>query len=266
MSSCYSAKILELLKFAYIENGDGHVTPADVERFLDDKITMRYIKKNDPIVSVGTELTSINLVLTGSFSLIRQGRTGRSVAFSRVNCPELIGCTQLFSDDSQYYSDIVATSDCWSIDIDCDVFHEAVLAQSETALVIITHLCRKLQGSHSRIDRFATHDSTDNLIIFLYHRWLERTSRSEVFKISDKHKLIAMELGVSVRTLYRSINKLRDRDMLSVADGGVLTMTSAQIECIYSAYNKLMLPEEQTLHLTVSVDRFKTEELKRRFS
>ncbi len=264
LDKAISDKILELLKFAYIENGDAHVTSAQVERFLDDNITMRYVKKRHHIVDVASNITAVNLVLTGSFSIIRQSRKGHNVSISKVTCPELVGCTQMFSDTKEFYSDIIATQDCCCIDIDHNVFYEATWQESRLSVIVIEHLCRILQSAHSRIDRIVGHESIDNLIIFLYHRWLERGRDVELFKYSDNYNLIAMELGVSTRTLYRSVGKLRERGFLTVEKGGALLMTREQIKRIYNAYTDLMLSDEQTLNIALDTDRFKTKELRKR--
>lgn len=42
--------------------------------------------------------------------------------------------------------------------------------------------------------------------------------------------MIAADLSVSVRTLYRSINSLKDEGLLLVQKGGVLVVNEAQME------------------------------------
>ena len=58
----------------------------------------------------------------------------------------------------------------------------------------------------------------------------ETSRKDRQLIIRERHGVIAADLSVSVRTLYRSINSLKDEGLLSVQKGGVLIVNEAQME------------------------------------
>ena len=51
--------------------------------------------------------------------------------------------------------------------------------------------------------------------------------------------MIATDVGVSVRTLYRAINRLKEENLITVQKGGVMIFTSEQLEEIRKRHEKM---------------------------
>ena len=102
----------------------------------------------------------------------------------------------------------------------------------EAALVVIRDLAKVVERNHTRMDRLVFLKASNNLMAYIESKWNEgETSRKDrQLIIRERHGVIAADLSVSVRTLYRSINSLKDEGLLSVQKGGVLIVNEAQME------------------------------------
>lgn len=227
-----SGQLRELFRVAYVENQDQAVKTHELDRFLNPCITMRTVKKGEDIVRPTDKLQSIIMVVKGGAHFTRVSTDGNTNMLAAVNAPFFIGITQLVSNDKEYYSQIIAAKNCLLLYIDGNYFLKEIREDGEAALVVIRDLAKVVERNHTRMDRMVFLKASNNLMAYIESKWNEgETSRKDrQLIIRERHGVIAADLSVSVRTLYRSINSLKDEGLLSVQKGGVLIVNEAQME------------------------------------
>lgn len=236
-----SGQLRELLKTAYVENQDQTVRSSDLEPFLNPYITMRTIRKGEDIVRPTDRLQSIIFVVRGGAHFTRVSTDGNTNMLAAVNAPFFIGITQLVSNDKEYYSRIIAAKNCLLLYIDCNYFLKEIREDGEAALVVIQDLAKVVVRNHTRMDRLVFLKASNNLMVYIDSKWKENENsrKDKLLHIRERHGMIAADLGVSVRTLYRSINSLRDEGLLTVQKGGVLVINEAQMQEMRRRLEKL---------------------------
>ena len=158
-----------------------------------------------------------------------------------VNAPFFIGITQLVSNDKEYYSQIIAAKNCLLLYIDCSYFLKGIREDGEAALIVIRDLAKVVERNHTRMDRMVFLKASNNLMAYIESKWNESEicRRDRQLTIRERHGVIAADLSVSVRTLYRSINSLKDEGLLTVQKGGALMVNEAQMEEMKRRLEKL---------------------------
>lgn len=233
MQAKYQGKksLMELFQVTYLNNKGGQITRDQLAPYLNSYITLRTVKKGEDIIRPMDTLRSINLIVRGKAYFIRVSPRGDMNMLAATAAPMFIGITQLFSSDKTFYSQILAAEECLILDIDCKYFLQEIKADGEASMVVIESLSRIVERNHARMDRMMFLSSTDNLVAYICRKWLEHGEFSDKpLYIKEKHGVIATDMGVSVRTLYRAINKLKEEHLITVLKGGAMMFTSEQLE------------------------------------
>ena len=225
-----SDHLRELFQVAYVENPNKVVRTQDLNQFLNPYITMRMIKKGEDIVRPNDMLRSIIMVVKGGAHFMRVSMGGNTNMIGAANAPFFIGLTQLVSNDKEFYSHIVAAKNCVILNIDCGYFQKGIREDGEVAMVVIRDLAKTVERNHIRMDRLVFFKASTNLMAYVCHRWPEHEEDQKKLYIREQHGVIAADLGVSVRTLYRSINSLKEEGLIKVKKGGVLVVNEDQVE------------------------------------
>lgn len=223
--------LMELLKLAYIDGKDKLITREQLTPYLNSYITLRTVLKGEDIIKPMDTLRSINLIVRGKAYFIRVSPLGDMNMIAATAAPMFIGITQLFSSDKTFYSQILAAEQCLILDIDCKYFLQEIKEDGEAAMVVIDSLSRIIERNHARMDRMMFLSSTDNLLAYICRKWLENGELDDKpLCIRERHGVIATDIGVSVRTLYRAINRLKEENLITVLKGGAMMFTSEQLK------------------------------------
>lgn len=236
--------MLELLQLIF-DDVDTVVRYEQMQPYFNKHMRTRRLKKAESIVTVGETVQYIHILLTGGAYIQRQAANGSVTTISRVPAPEMIGNVQIFSKDPLFYSDIVASEETLLLEIESKYFHDCVAENAPLAVLVLSTMASAQQRSSTRLEVARIPDSADKLIVYLYRRWAEKGLPQKGMRINDNHATIASDIGVSVRTLYRAINKLAEDRLLAVDKGGVWVLTLEQLEEIAGRFRQVTVPWDE---------------------
>lgn len=204
---------------------------------LGHNIAVQRVRKGKSIVRAYQPLQKIVLVAKGEFYLSRSSARGLSSMVARVWAPELLGIPQLVGEDKLFYSNIIASEDCLTLNIDCGFFDRCMHSSPEVSIHCVNCLSRSLTRNYRQIERISFYDASENLMAYLYRKWVENGARDEPLCVQEKRALIADELGCTIRTVCRALNQLKDQGLCSTDRAGVIYCTPEQIKRIRQIYN-----------------------------
>lgn len=230
-------KLVELFRLVETRASGHPITTAELKPYLNEYITVENVKRGLHIVKAYEPLTDILLVAKGEFYMSRDSRSGMSSMVSRIWAPDFLGISQLVSEDKLYYSNIIASENCVVVHIDSAYFDRGMHESAEIGIYCINSMCRALQRNHKQMERIFFFDATENLMGYLYRKWIEAGATQQLLCVKEKHTIIANELSVTVRTVCRALNKLKDQDMLTTDARGYIYVTPEQMLRIQKAYN-----------------------------
>lgn len=233
---------LSKLVHLIFDDGAAPMRYEQLQPYLNQYMRVRRLKKSEIIARAGQSVHHLHILLSGGAYIMRHNVSGTYTTIARVPAPDMIGSVQIFSRDPLFYSDILASGETLVLEIDHNYFHQCVTKDTSLALLCLSLMSRAQQRSSIRLEVAQIPDSADRLAVYLYRRWLERGRAQKPVRISDKHAIIASDIGISLRTLYRAISKLEAKGLLTVDKGGVLVLSLPQLEDITKYYLRVTVP------------------------
>lgn len=215
---------------------------SQIQPYLNEYIRVRQLKKSELIVAAGQRIRNVYILVSGGAYLTRNTGKGSYITIARVPAPDIIGVVQVFSKDPLYYSDIFASERTLVLDINHEHFYRSVAANLDLAMICLSVMCGQHLRSRVRLEFQKIPNSTDRLVAYIYHRWMESGLSRKTMRLSDKHAVIASDAGISLRTLYRAVNRLVEEDSLTIEKGGVLVLTPSQLDSIADRFREITVP------------------------
>lgn len=223
------SSLRELLKAVFEERRS--LTKASMSETIAPYISFRTIKKGERIIQISEKMQTILLVTRGSASFCRIVSRGNSYVLSNAKAPFSIGILQLVLNRREYDSQIVACSNCQIISIDSNYFLEEMKKDGEVSVIVVQDICRILDQVHKRIEKDAFLDAENALMLYISEFWDEHKGevRDRKLLIKEQRTFLAANLGVSIRTLYRSIAQLKKQGVIGVRKRGEIFVDEDQI-------------------------------------
>lgn len=224
-------ELLDLLKIALVNNTQGKLDLSVVQPYLNKYVSLRVIHKGEYIAHLYETIEKISLIIEGEFFIVRNSLKGRTNMIAKRKAPQFVGTIQALSKHREFASNIIASKKCVILEFDCAYFRQNLIANGEAAMIIIEDMADIVMRGHARMDRLVFNDSVDNLMEYIYTSWLENGKNKGPYVIKDKNAIIADAMGISTRTLYRSLNHLKEQNLISVVDGCIV-VSEEQISII----------------------------------
>lgn len=210
-------------------------TPLSVEvlePFLNPHLTLRSITKGDYITTINTPVKKVYYVVSGTFSMVRSSKDGKNT-IRIINAPSFLGidCTVLDYDD--FYPDNRALENCLVLEIDQEYFINSIKQNGELCFEILHEICQKFYHASFRYDQTLFYDPPTKLMIYIINHWLANHKNQKKHMIKVTNSRIAEEIGISIRTFYRAVNKLKTENLISIVSGNIC-VTQEQINKLQS--------------------------------
>lgn len=204
------------------------ISPEDVEPFLNSALTLRTVPAQDFICTFYTPVNTVFYVLSGSFSIIRTSLEGRNTV-RVVDAPNFIGVDHAVLSHESYYAYIQAAVDCLVLEIPQSCFLRYIHEDAELCFEVLREICKKFYQISYRYDQSQLFTPQMKLMVYLVRQWIASGGSCSSLTLNTSNSRIAEEAGLSLRTFYRAVSKLKEQNLISVAAGNI-TFTSAQTE------------------------------------
>lgn len=195
--------------------------------FLNENITPHIVKATHPITTVYTPTNKVYYVVTGSLSMIRTSRDGKNTIRNQKT-PRFLGVDYAVLSYRDYYPDIIALEDCLVLEINQDYFLESIQNNSTLCFEVLHEICQRFFRSSFRYDETLFFDPVTKLVIYIVNQWVAHSVQKPSYIIAVPNNRIAEEIGVSPRTFYRALNKLKEQKLVTVISGNI-SVTREQI-------------------------------------
>ena len=205
--------------------------------YLNDYIQIQRVPKYGYITQDEYAVTKVYYVIKGVYSVARISEKGKINILAKRHAPQFIGIDSAVTQKKISTATTQALEDCVVLIINQNYFVRCLRENGDFAVEIVRNLTSKLRNSSKRSDRLLFSSSKEQLLYYIYRYCLEHVQKGPVFKIAEKKEDIADEIGISVRTLYRAMNLLKEEDAISIRDGYIF-VTQKQYEQISRLFNK----------------------------
>lgn len=211
------------------KNNNQCISYADIKPFLNDKMTYFTVSKGDYITTENTSAKKVFYVLSGSIIMMRDSKKGTRFVLAREKAPQFLGMDRAIFSENCVFTNTLALEDCTVLAIDPSYFLKNVKENLDFSFEIVKILCERLLKASYRSDQIVFYTPPEKLMIYIVKYWNQHHTDKKKCVIKEKNALIADAIGVSIRTLYRTINELKEQGLLTMEKGNFV-VTHEQVE------------------------------------
>lgn len=225
--------LYQIMQFVQEQHRLEHPVTSDMIRpYLNRMLAIRMVLKDDYITTVHTPIKKVYYVMSGSFSMIRSSVDGKNTI--RIQkAPTFLGVDFTVLSLDGYYADNLALEDCLVLEINQKYFLESIRQNGEMCYEVLYSICNKFFQTSFRYDHTLFYDPCTKLMIYILDHWIANHGQKTKYTIAVPNTRIADEIGVSIRTYYRAVSKLKTDHFISVVSGNIC-VTYEQIHHIKS--------------------------------
>lgn len=221
-------KIIQFIQHHHRQNKP--FTSDDIIPFLNNNLTIRSVSKDDYITTFHTPAKKVYYVMSGSFSMIRSSIDGKNTI--RIQkAPTFLGVDFTVLSLNGNYADNLALEDCLVLEINQKYFLESIKQNGELCFEVLHSICNKFFETSFRYDHTLFYDPCTKLMIYIINHWIANHGKQTKHIIAVANARIADEIGVSIRTYYRAVSKLKTDHLITVVSGNIC-VTYDQIQDI----------------------------------
>ena len=163
------------------------------------------------IINSSSQSSALGLILEGTVLVYRKGN-GTPVLLQSLSEGKLFGASTLFSDSTDYLTELKAGSNCSVFFIPSEIVTELIMSEPSFAIDYVTFLSGKIRFLNERLNELSAPSTLQKLASFL----LRGDERITVSKVQ-----LASVLGIGRASLYRALDELVERAYISTDEKAV---------------------------------------------
>lgn len=182
-------------------------------------IGRRTFLPGETIVRKGDRADHVYILTKGSTRVSNEFATGQRYTFAQQNTPDLIGDLEVLAGQEFYATTNEAQTACETIVMSADTFMQWMRRDNHFACAIAQMLAAKMYPTSNENGRIKFQPSIQRLQRYLVRRLDE--APSELFVLHSNRQQIADDIGTSIKTVNRGVNKLRETGFISLFHGKI---------------------------------------------
>lgn len=199
-----------------------------VRLFLNDRMRLRTVPREEPIFYIEDGKDLVYLVLRGSYINYRVSLNGKMNILGREKAPVWSGVDRAVNASNINFTENKTLEECVVLEINAKYFIEAVEHDGRFGLYMIRNILDKMTDISEKSDRLLFYDTNEHFAWFILKYWNDHHDAAGICQIEMKNADLAEEAGISQRSLYRIQNAWRNEGLISVKKGNIV-VTAEQV-------------------------------------
>ena len=183
----------------------------------------RHFPSGTTIFAAGSESRSMLLLETGRVTVMIHNSDGRRTVLGHLGPGDLLGEYALF-DHGLRSADVVTASDTTGLERGYDVVREALLAEPEAMMALLSEVSRKARDTLLSLESFSHKHGAPRLAQCIL-RLAEKWGKAEPDRIVIAQGFSQGDLGDIAGLARENVNRL----LRSWSDAGILALTDGQL-------------------------------------
>jgi CRP/FNR family transcriptional regulator len=208
----------------------------EAKRDLQPSLSLKHYSKKEMLYKEGNASNHLYILLTGEVKVYKTFQNGKQQIHKLVQIPgDLIACEDLFL--STHGSSAEALNDVSVCYLKCDDLQESIGRYKEISDTMMQAMSRSLNAYIRHIANLGQKNALERLasyIVFLSETHNERDLKDNNLKISLSRVELADMLGVTQRTLIRSIKQLELDNYIGISKNSFYILDLPALENISS--------------------------------
>ncbi len=211
--------LYNLLNKAFMANFSKNNIEKEFSPFLEKGIKIRKVKKGEQYINIGTEIDKLSLMLTGSCHIIRYTLDGKSIVVDSMEGIQLFGVYEILNNIDCYSSTVSCIEQSYFIEIPVYMFRQRIFEDRDFTGLILKYMSYLLNRSYERHYKELMSTNEEIVLSYLYSKC---AGKNLPYKILIDRKTMALELNISLRSLYRHIERLKNLGIISINCGKIM--------------------------------------------
>ncbi|MEG2097347.1 MAG: Crp/Fnr family transcriptional regulator [Pseudoflavonifractor sp.] len=192
--------------------------------FLQGPLRLTARENGQPIIHAGQTIRRIYLLVEGGCYIFKYSAEGKSLLAGAKQQPQIFGLYESLSGKKSYAATVEAVGSCRLLELPVDWFLARLRAEEEVMWAVLQHLAGFVDETLEDRDKLAMNTRGQNLLLYCYEH-----CRGKDFPVTlrEDKSLLAEELNMNLRTLYRQLARLRAEKLIG-SDRGKITVNARQ--------------------------------------
>ncbi|GGG03011.1 hypothetical protein GCM10010912_54690 [Paenibacillus albidus] len=185
------------------------------------RFVLRKFPAHTVIVRKDQTLTSVYIICTGRMRIVNEFDNGRLYAFTDTNLYTMIGETEILAGVQEYGCTVESVTECMTVQMSREDFVLCFETSHVFAKEISKDIAYKLHQSSSKMGENLFYPVRYNLVCFLIAVAQKELAAQTAAVIPLKRQDMADRLGISLRSVNRVIQKLKEDGHVSIVKGKI---------------------------------------------
>lgn len=214
---------------------------CDFQPYLNANISVRTYSKGSTIIKRGEIATTAYLIVRGRCYLVRETGEGNAIVVDDIKPPIFQGIPPALNGIGHHISRLVAERECLVLQFRMDYLLEGLERDGRCAMDVIRELCLAMGRLRSRMDTATIPSSDESLLMYVYRQYYVHGAPDGDFYLLDNKNKMAAAVGVSLRTLYRCIERLEAEGRIRLLYRGLM-VPEAEMQKIIEHFSSNGVP------------------------
>ena len=185
-------------------------------------MTLIDIEADRTFIKAGTDCTHIFVILSGKVTGVEWHMHERPYSFKDFGPGDFFGEIECFAGLPQYRISIVASTKCRVLSIPADAYMDWMRMDVDALFLRTQENMRRLITQTAEARKYLFMEGKDRLMVHLIRKFEQRIPTPQLLELKQTRAQISDEIGFSVKTLERSIQKLEELDLIRVQRGKII--------------------------------------------
>lgn len=185
-------------------------------------MTLIDIEADRTFIKAGTECTHIFVILSGKVTGVEWPMHERPYSFKDFGPGDFFGEIECFAGLPQYRISIVASTKCRVLSIPADAYMDWMRMDVDALFLRTQENMRRLITQTAEARKYLFMEGKDRLMVHLIRKFEQRIPTPRQLELRQTRAQISDEIGFSVKTLDRSIQKLEELGLIRVQRGKII--------------------------------------------
>lgn len=198
-----------------------------VPNHIKERCVIKVIEPHKIFLRKEDKIEDIYIVSSGSIRVINEYANGTIYGFAYVEAGDVIGAMELLSDHDMWACSLEAITECYLISMSVEDFMNWFEDDHLFSKAMGRMLARKFFPTSFDYGLVFKEEAIKAVASYLYKFVKNTIDSEEVVSIKITRRYLSEELGVSTRTIYRTLKKLVDLQCISV-DNSLISVNKKQ--------------------------------------
>ncbi len=179
----------------------------------------------------------VYLLVEGELKVVNESENGNIFAYDSILPLSFVGELEVFADEVEYAVTIESIAECTLIQISVNDFIRWLEHDPALLMLVAKGLAKKMYPTSSEVVNIMFQPSINKVEYYIAKYCNDKIKNADLVKLEKKRQQMADEIGSSIKSVNRSIKKLKEEGLVTIKKGKIYVNRS-QHEGLLEAVKK----------------------------